>query len=130
MDGLLDRADVDAVFLSVPHHLHAPLALQALAAGKHVVIEKPPANDLASAIEIVKAADRAGRVVSFCLHRYEPRVQAARRVITEGALGDLTGALVSFWMDKHRRTGSAASPGVRLRAGVPRAETRAAVSSS
>ncbi len=101
LESLLARSDVDAVFLSVPHHLHAPLALQAFAAGKHVIVEKPPANDLQGALELRDAASRAGLVLSFCFpQRYAGSSRAVRRLLEWGALGDLHGTSISYFADK------------------------------
>jgi predicted dehydrogenase len=101
VEALLDRPDVDAVFLAVPHHLHAPLAVQAAEAGKHVIVEKPMANDLASALEMAAVAERAGIVLSICLpHRYDPTVMATRRLIAAGAIGDPRGTRTTFFEDK------------------------------
>ena len=98
---LLERPDVDAVLLSVPHHLHAPLAREAAAAGRHVVVEKPPANDLRSAVEMVVAADEAGVVLSVCFpHRYGADIVAARRLIADGAVGEITGVTAELLMDR------------------------------
>jgi 2-desacetyl-2-hydroxyethyl bacteriochlorophyllide A dehydrogenase len=100
-DDLLERADVDAVLLSVPHHLHAPLAEQAAAAGKHVVVEKPPANDLRNAVRMVEAADEAGVSLSVCFpQRYQADVVAARRLIEQGAVGEITGVTAELLMDR------------------------------
>jgi predicted dehydrogenase len=100
-DALLARGDVDAVLLAVPHHLHAPLGVEAAAAGKHVIVEKPLANDLASAVELVQAAERAGVVVSVCFpQRFQPDVVIARKLIADGALGEPAGVLLNFFMDK------------------------------
>lgn len=101
VEQLLDRADVDAVFLAVPHHLHQPLAEAAAAAGKHLIVEKPPANSLAGAKAIVDAAERAGVALTVCFpHRYDTHIQQARRLIDEGALGDFRGALIQLFIDK------------------------------
>lgn len=98
---LLERPDVDAVLLSVPHHLHAPLAREAAAAGRHVVVEKPPANDLRSAVEMVAAAEEAGVVLSVCFpHRYGAEIAAARRLIALGAVGEITGVTAELLMDR------------------------------
>lgn len=100
-DGLLERRDVDAVVLAVPHHLHAPLALDAIAAGKHVVVEKPLANSLSAGLDMVAAAERAGVRLSVCFpHRYQENVQAARRLVEDGALGEVAGTLLTFFADK------------------------------
>ena len=71
----LERGDVDAVLLSVPHHLHAPLGAEAAAAGKHVIVEKPLANDLRAATELAEATERAGVALSVC---FPPAVPAQR----------------------------------------------------
>jgi 2-desacetyl-2-hydroxyethyl bacteriochlorophyllide A dehydrogenase len=100
-EELLERGDVDAVLLSVPHHLHAPLGAAAATAGKHVIVEKPLANDLRAAIELAEAADRAGVALSVCFpQRYQPNVVVARRLIGDGALGEFRGLLINFFMDK------------------------------
>jgi predicted dehydrogenase len=101
LEQALDPARVDAVFLSVPHDLHAPLAVQAAEAGLHVVVEKPLANDLAAAREAVEAARGAGVALSVCFpYRYEPAVVAARELVLAGALGTMRGASVLFHADK------------------------------
>jgi predicted dehydrogenase/threonine dehydrogenase-like Zn-dependent dehydrogenase len=100
-EALLGRHDLDAVLLAVPHDQHAPLALEALRAGLHVIVEKPLAHDLAAAVEMVDAAQRSGRVLSPCFpYRYEPAVVAARTLVQDGALGELSGCLLTFLVDK------------------------------
>jgi 2-desacetyl-2-hydroxyethyl bacteriochlorophyllide A dehydrogenase len=100
-DALLERKDVDAVLLSVPHHLHAPLGAAAAAAGKHLIVEKPLANSLKAGVDLVDAASRAGTMLTICFpHRYQPNVCVARRLIAAGALGEFGGLLFTFFMDK------------------------------
>jgi predicted dehydrogenase/NADPH:quinone reductase-like Zn-dependent oxidoreductase len=100
-DALLARDDIDAVLLSVPHHLHLPLGAEAAAARKHLIVEKPLANSLAAAAELTKTAERAGVALSVCFpHRYQANALAAKRLITAGALGTFAGALLTFFMDK------------------------------
>ena len=100
-DALLGRADVDAILLSVPHHLHGPLGAEAASAGKHVIVEKPLAENLDAACALVDAAERAGVALSVCFpQRYHPDVVEARRLIAEGAVGTVTGMILSFSMDK------------------------------
>jgi 2-desacetyl-2-hydroxyethyl bacteriochlorophyllide A dehydrogenase len=101
LEEALDRTRVDAVFLSVPHDLHAPLAIRAAEAGLHVVVEKPLAVDLPAAEEIAAAATEAGVALSVCFsYRYYPTVQAARALVKAGALGPLRGVTVLFHADK------------------------------
>src|SRR5215212_5621243 len=56
VDDLLANAAVDAVYIAVPHHLHAPLTIQAANAGKHILVEKPIAITLADADAMITAA--------------------------------------------------------------------------
>lgn len=99
VEALLERPDVDAVVLSVPHHLHAPLAILAAEAGKHVVVEKPPANDLAAAVAMVRAAEDAGVALSICFpQRYEAAAVLARRHVE--AIGRPSGVEVRWYADK------------------------------
>lgn len=101
VEAMLGDPAVDAVFLAVPHHLHAPIAMQAAAAGKHVIVEKPPANDLAAAVAMTDAARRAGVVLSVCFpQRYEPAVVLARRLVEAGAIGEATGTMIRLSLDK------------------------------
>lgn len=88
LDELLARADVDAVVIATPPHTHAGLALSALAAGKHVFVEKPMATSLADALRIRSAALAARRrvMVGLVLH-YHPAVGALMRLVEQGALG-------------------------------------------
>jgi predicted dehydrogenase/threonine dehydrogenase-like Zn-dependent dehydrogenase len=100
-EQLLARPDVDAVMISTPHDLHVPLALQAIAAGKHVIVEKPLAESLAPAIEAVEAAERAGvHLTTMYVARYEPRAIVARRLIERGAIGRPLGMSLTFLTDK------------------------------
>jgi len=101
VEALLDRNDVDAAFLCVPHHLHAPMAIQAAEAGKHVIAEKPLANNITGALAMIAAAERAGVVLSVCFpHRYAPSSVLTRRLVQAGAIGDMSGALIKHFLDK------------------------------
>ncbi|HEV2787170.1 MAG TPA: Gfo/Idh/MocA family oxidoreductase, partial [Solirubrobacteraceae bacterium] len=97
----LDPSRADAAFLSVPHDLHVPLAIQAAEAGLHVVVEKPLSIDLPSGEAAVAAADAAGVALSVCYaFRYYEAFENARRLVQAGALGSLRGASVLFHTDK------------------------------
>jgi len=85
MDG-----DIDAVHVLTPNALHCEVALAALAAGKHVVCEKPLTVSVAEARDLVAAAERSGR--ANCVEhnlRYYPLVQQARQMIAKGELGEI-----------------------------------------
>ncbi|MFI2753371.1 Gfo/Idh/MocA family protein [Cellulomonas sp. P22] len=87
---LLARDDVDAVAIATPARTHAPLALAALDAGKHVLVEKPVADRSGAARQMVALAAERDLVLmvdhTFC---YTPPVLKMRELIAEGALGDI-----------------------------------------
>jgi len=79
-EELIASAEVDVVHVCTPNHLHVPLALAAIAAGKHVVCEKPVALDSAGAAELAAAAERAGVLVAVpFVYRYYPTVRELRQ---------------------------------------------------
>jgi predicted dehydrogenase len=81
---------VEAVAVATPAWTHFEVALAALEAGKHVLVEKPFASSVAEGEKLVAMADRKGLVV-MCDHTYcyTPAVRKLRELIGEGALGDL-----------------------------------------
>jgi predicted dehydrogenase len=87
-EALVAARDVDVVHICTPNHLHLPLAEAALAAGKHVVCEKPLATDVEGARRLVDAAAAAGRhaAVPF-VYRYYPTVREARERVRSGRTG-------------------------------------------
>ncbi len=101
-EDLVVADDVDVVHICAPNHLHAPLAEAALAAGKHVICEKPLALDAASAQRLVDAAAASGRaaLVPF-VYRFYPTVREARERVrngTTGAIHLLHGAYLQDWL--------------------------------
>lgn len=90
---VLERDDVDVVDICTPGDSHAEIAIAALAAGKHVLCEKPLANSVAEAQEMVAAAERAASrgvwsAVGFNYRRV-PALALARNLVAEGRLGTL-----------------------------------------
>ncbi|MCU0797050.1 MAG: Gfo/Idh/MocA family oxidoreductase [Akkermansiaceae bacterium] len=65
VEAMLTGADLDAVSIIVPNKFHKPLAIQCLAAGKHVFSEKPPALNAAEVQEMIDAANAAGKKLMF-----------------------------------------------------------------
>jgi len=101
VEELLRRDDVDAVLISVPHYLHAPLTIQAARSGKHVIVEKPMATSLADADAMIAACREAGVKLSVMYaQRYLPYVQKAKTLIAQGALGNLLGLSLTHYLDK------------------------------
>jgi predicted dehydrogenase len=90
LDALLADGRVDVVHLTTPNHLHHPQVKQSLAAGKHVVCEKPLAMTSAESAELLELAGESGLVhcTNFNL-RFFPLVQEARARVVAGELGDV-----------------------------------------
>src|SRR3712207_761427 len=87
---MLERDDIGLVDISSSGDTHHEIALAALEAGKHVLCEKPLANTLGEAREMLDAARRAGTINMVCFnYRRAPAVQLAKRLIDEGRLGDI-----------------------------------------
>jgi myo-inositol 2-dehydrogenase / D-chiro-inositol 1-dehydrogenase len=96
-------ADVDAVVIASPNDLHAAHALAAIAAGKHVLIEKPMAIRAEDAARIVAAARSAG-VIAAVGHEMRAFgfVERLRDALREGVIGPLLHARIALWRRPHR----------------------------
>ncbi|HXM57936.1 MAG TPA: Gfo/Idh/MocA family oxidoreductase [Candidatus Dormibacteraeota bacterium] len=85
----------DVVVVLAPHPFHAPLAVAALRAGRHVLVEKPIADEVAEADRMVAEARRAGRLLAVAFQqRARPEVVEALRLVRAGFLGELRRASV------------------------------------
>ncbi len=101
-DMLEKIPDIDAVSIIVPNKFHAPLAIQALNAGKHVFCEKPPALNAAQMQEMVDAESAAGKLLMFNFNnRARPESYAMKQYIEDGTVGTINSAQAK-WI---RRTG-------------------------
>ena len=101
-EELVEAADVDVVHICTPNHLHVPLAEAALAAGKHVICEKPLATDVAGAERLVASAETSQReaAVPF-VYRYYPTVREARERVLSGRAGSVRlihGTYLQDWL--------------------------------
>ncbi|MCC6628973.1 MAG: Gfo/Idh/MocA family oxidoreductase [Chloroflexi bacterium] len=86
----LALADVDAVSICLPNALHAPAAIAALEAGRHVLCEKPLARTVAEGEQIAAAVARSGRVFMMALpNRFRPENLALKRLVDTGGLGEI-----------------------------------------
>ncbi len=89
-EALLADPEIEAVYNPLPNALHAPWTIRALAAGKHVLCEKPFAATVAEAQAMAEAAKRAGRVLMEAFHyRYHPLFARLRTIIGAGELGEV-----------------------------------------
>jgi predicted dehydrogenase len=97
VEDVLARDDIDAVAIATPVGTHAPLALAALRAGKHVLVEKPMASCSRDAEAMIIAAKEAGRVLMVDhTFIYSGPVRKIKEIIDSGDLGDI------FYVDSVR----------------------------
>jgi predicted dehydrogenase len=97
----LDDKSVDAVTIATPDHWHAPMAIMALAAGKHVYVEKPCSQNPHEGELLLKAISRYGRLVQMGNQRRSfPNMKIAIKEIREGAIGRAYYARA--WYDNNR----------------------------
>lgn len=88
LGAMLRGAQPEVVAILTPHPLHAPMALQCLKAGCHVLVEKPLAVAVADADAVIQAAEEAGRIVAVNFQqRLRPEVVRAAGLVRSGALG-------------------------------------------
>lgn len=89
-EEVIDRADIDVVIVCTPPHLHAPISISAMRAGKHVLCEKPLARTVEEAEEMVRVSEERGVVLKCGFNlRHHPVVAQLRRWVDAKALGDL-----------------------------------------
>ena len=99
-DDLLHDPDVDVVHVCSPNATHAPYALAALRAGKHVVCEKPLTTGSAEADELVAVAEAAGLVTAVpFVYRFHPMVREARARVASGRVGRVLSVRGSYLQD-------------------------------
>jgi predicted dehydrogenase len=101
--AVLEREDINIIDVCAPGYLHAEMAIAALEAGKHVMVEKPLANSVAEAETMVSAARTARQqavqsMVGFNYRRL-PALSLARRLIADGRLGNVRQVRVSYLQD-------------------------------
>ncbi len=100
---VLERPDIDIVDVCLPGHLHAEVAEAALAAGKHVLVEKPLANDVAQAESMVRAAaearERGVRSMVGFNYRRVPALELARDLVAGGRIGKVRQVRICYLQD-------------------------------
>jgi D-xylose 1-dehydrogenase (NADP+, D-xylono-1,5-lactone-forming) len=96
-EALLADEEIDAVYISLPNRLHHEWTLKALAAGKHVLVEKPYSRRAGEVEEAWDAAAAAGLVVMEAfMYRHHPQAAKARSLVEEGAIGRLRAIRATF----------------------------------
>ena len=94
---LLDLPELDFVAVALPNFLHAPVSIEALKHGKHVHCEKPMADSLAAARDMVKAAEAGGKTLMIGLNnRFLPQSRYVKQLALEGFFGDIY-HMDAFW---------------------------------
>lgn len=87
-EPLLSDETIDAVYIPLPNHLHMPWTLKSLAAGKHVLCEKPIALNAEEAAKMAAAAEDADRLLMEAfMYRFHPRSRKIKDLITAGDIG-------------------------------------------
>jgi D-xylose 1-dehydrogenase (NADP+, D-xylono-1,5-lactone-forming) len=89
-ESMLESSEVDAIYLSLPNSLHFEWAKRALAAGKHVLCEKPMVMNGDEAAELKSAAEKAGRhLTEGFMYRHTLQTQELKKLVTSGRYGEL-----------------------------------------
>lgn len=87
---VVNRSDIDIIDICTPNDTHAPIAIAAAKAGKHILCEKPMSMTVAEAEEMQAAARKAGVVTMLSYnYRHTPAVQMAKRLIEDGRIGKI-----------------------------------------
>jgi predicted dehydrogenase len=85
---LLQDPGIDAVVIATPEHLHYPMFMAALKAGKNIYVEKPLAHDIAQDEEMVQAAEKSGKIIQVgTQNRSNSLYQQARQMVEQGMIG-------------------------------------------
>jgi 1,5-anhydro-D-fructose reductase (1,5-anhydro-D-mannitol-forming) len=88
LNRALEESEADAVYIATPVFLHAPQTIAALRAARHVLCEKPMALNYEEASTMQRAAEQTGRTLGIAYYRrMYPKVERARQLIAEGAIG-------------------------------------------
>ena len=126
--AMLAEVELDVVDICLPHHLHRPVAIEALEAGCDVILEKPMATDLEGCDAIAAAARAAGRHVGISYNQlhFGPHRRLAE-LLDEGRLGTLRSLYLRLWMGGKyggwRQDSSQVGGGLLMDAGVHRIYT-------
>ncbi len=104
LEQALASPEIEAVDNCLPSHLHATTTEAALAAGKHVLVEKPMALRLDDARRMIEASHKAGKVLMIAENfRFLPHLEQAKTLIADGALGEIFLVEVNHFEHLHPR---------------------------
>lgn len=89
-EALVNDPDLDVIYVPLPNHRHAPWAVRAMRAGKHVLCEKPLALSVVQVEVMARAAARSERILAEAfMYRHHPRTVAVRTLVRDGAIGEV-----------------------------------------
>ena len=90
-DALLSDPDIDAVYIPLPNHMHVDWSIKAMAAGKHVLCEKPIGLDSTEANRLIDATSRYPdlKVMEAFMYRHHPQWIEAKRLVDAGEIGEM-----------------------------------------
>eukprot|EP01035_Chromulina_nebulosa_P061660 gene61660-84333_t len=97
-EALLADVDIDAVYISLPNHLHVPWTLKAMNAEKHVLCEKPIALSASEAAELVADCRQKPhlKVMEAFMYRFHPQWLLVKKLLADGAIGQLKSVHSTF----------------------------------
>src|SRR3984885_8946600 len=96
-EALLADPEIEAIYNPLPNEEHVPWTLKGLAAGKHLLCEKPIALDVEEARKLIDARDRSGKLVAEAfMVRFHPQWRRARELARDGTIGE-TRAIQTFF---------------------------------
>ena len=90
IESFLENNDMDAVVVCTYHPTHADTALKALAAGKHVLVEKPLCTSYADALKMKEAAEKSDKIFMALPFDEYPRLEIAKKILKDGTIGNVT----------------------------------------
>ena len=97
LDAALGAEDIDVVVVCTPTGRHGEVAIAALGAGKHVIVEKPAEITVARTDEIIRAQQKAGTLVTvISQHRFDPATEKTLTAVARGELGRITSGIASI----------------------------------
>ncbi len=104
-DALLSDPDIDAIYNPLPNHLHLPMTVAALEAGKHVLCEKPVGLNRDEVVALGAAMERTGRrAMEAFMYKHHPQWDLVMRLIAEGRIGDVR--MTQAWFSYFQRDNS------------------------
>ena len=96
VQGMCERAGIDAVYVATPNTLHAEHAIIAARSGKHIIVEKPMAMSLAECDAMNEAAEKYGvKLLCGHTHSFDPPIRKIREIVKNGELGKL--CMINSW---------------------------------